>query len=132
MNGEAFFMTFATTALTLMFCTRGWFMLNTTLSELLYTFDKLVALLYLTDFVLLVHFKMPLPILHECNGIGIFVNLIIIMLAFFNLLNVFAELWTLSETGKDVGAWISHVFGLVVTVTWVYIEYKELFRKLMG
>ena len=132
MYGEVFFIAFATTALALMFCIRGWFILNTTLSKLLYSTDKLVAFLYLTDFVLLVHFKMPLPILHDCNGVGIFVSLIVIILAIINLLNVFAELWALSETGKEESYWICHVFGLVVTAAWVYIEYIELFRKLMG
>lgn len=75
---------------------------------------------------------MPLPILHECNGVGIFVSLIVIILAIFNFLNVFAELWVPSETGKEECNWVSHVFGVVVTAAWVYIEYKELFRKLMS
>jgi uncharacterized YccA/Bax inhibitor family protein len=88
-----------------------------------------IALLYVVEIVLSVFFRIQIPMIHESSPIGIAFSVFVVIIAALNLVLDF----DLIETGTRMGApkymeWYG-AFGLMVTLTWLYLEILRLLSK---
>jgi uncharacterized YccA/Bax inhibitor family protein len=90
-----------------------------------------VALVYLLDMVLRL-FGVPIPFIHESNGIGIAFSLFVVGLAAFNLLLDFDFIERASYQGMPKSMEWYGAFGLMVTLVWLYLEILRFLAKLQS
>ena len=89
-----------------------------------------IALVYIVDLLLNLFGAGSFPYLHNSSGLGIVINLAIVIVASLNLIIDF----DLIEQGVQYGApkymeWYS-AFSLMITLVWLYIEILRLLSKL--
>lgn len=110
------------------YCHR-WFKVNKAFRSTVILVTGALALLYLTDLVLIFGFDMNIPLLHDMGWKGIICSMLAIFIASGNLALDFADIDTLTEKGlPEYYEWY-FAFGFMVSLIWIYLEVLNMLRK---
>jgi uncharacterized YccA/Bax inhibitor family protein len=126
---QAIFLTFGTTGALLLAYRSGWIRATENFKLGVFAATGGIALIYLLSWVLS-WFGTTIPLIHGNSTFGILFSLFVVVIAALNLVLDFDFI----EEGAEKGApkfmeWYG-VFGLLVTLIWLYLEILRLLAKL--
>ncbi len=126
---QAIFLTFGTTGALLLAYRSGWIKATENFKLGVFAATGGIALIYLLSWVLSM-FGTTIPLIHGNSTFGILFSLFVVVIAALNLVLDFDFI----EEGSEKGApkfmeWYG-VFGLLVTLIWLYLEILRLLAKL--
>lgn len=126
---QAIFLTFGTTGALLLAYRSGWIKATENFKLGVFAATGGIALIYLLSWVLS-WFGTTIPLIHGNSTFGILFSLFVVVIAALNLVLDFDFI----EEGAEKGApkfmeWYG-VFGLLVTLIWLYLEILRLLAKL--
>jgi uncharacterized YccA/Bax inhibitor family protein len=128
---QAIFLTFGTTGALLLAYRSGWIKATENFKLGVFAATGGIALIYLLSWVLS-WFGTSIPLIHGNSTFGILFSLFVVVIAALNLVLDFDFIEEGSEKGVPKFMEWYGVFGLLVTLIWLYLEILRLLAKLQS